>query len=255
MKKALILSFCLLLFLSLTSCDWFDRNQTETTMETTRPSDSQSSGTSGDTATTVSSSSETTTPATSESAASETTTVATTEITTTTTAATTTATESTTTESSATTTTESTAAPTTTATGPRMYSSYALMKTYNDSTGEAQFDYFDMLRGAEAVQWLIAYEGMTEAEAQAIVDDYADSEFIMKNTNPLLRTIDLTDLPLKLMYFPDGTVVDGATPVDADINDLNTLYTSHPDLVLHTFFYFVEVSGGKVVLVEQVYWP
>jgi len=236
MKKALTLSFCLLLFLFLTSCDWFDRNQTETTSESTGPSGGQTSETPAETTTTATTTAETTIETTSS-------------VTTATTTAETTA------ETTMETTTETTASPTTTAAGPNMYSSYALMKAYNELTGEAQFDYFDMLRGADAVQWLVDVEGMTEAEAQAIVDDYADSEFIMKNINPLLRTIDLTDLPLKLMYFPDGTVVDGATPVDADINDLNTLYASHPDLVLDSFFYFVEVSGGEVVLIEQVYWP
>lgn len=254
MKKTLILSFCLLLILSLTSCDWFDRNQTETTLESTGPSSGQTTGSSVETTTTASTAGDTTTATVSEPTASETTTTAAAETTTTATTPSDT-TETTTTESSSTTTTESTAAPTTTAAGPSLYSSYALMKTYDALTGEAQFDYFDMLRGADAVQWLVTYEGKTEAEAQAIVDDYADSEFIMKNLNPRLRTIDLTDLPLKLMYFPDGTVVDGATPDDADINDLNTLYAAHPDLVLNSFFYFVEVSDGEVVLVEQVYWP
>ena len=254
MKKALILSLCLILILSLTSCDWFDRNQTETTLESTGPSSEQTTGSSDETTTAASTASDTTAATISESTASETTTAAVSETTTTATTASDT-TETTTIESTSTTTSESTSAPTTTAAGPSLYSSYALMKTYNELTGEAQFDYFDMLRGADAVQWLVTYESKTEAEAQAIVDDYADSEFIMKNINPRLRTIDLTDLPLKLMYFPDGTVVDGAAPVDADINDLNTLYASHPDLVLDSFFYFVEVSDDAVVLVEQVYWP
>ena len=240
MKKTIVLILCLLLISILTSCDWFESKKTETTPVLT--SESPTGGTSISGQSTEPMAEQTTASLT--DASEQTTLESTAEVTTTAGA----------TETTATTTA---AVPTTAATtgSPPLYTSYALMKTYNPATGEAQFDYFDMLRGAAAVQWLVDHEDKTEAEAQAIVDDYADSEFIMKNTNPRLRTINLTDLPLKLMYTPDGTVIDGAVPVDADVDDLNILYSSHPDLVLDTFFYFVEVEGGAAVLVEQVYWP
>lgn len=240
MKKAIVLILCLVLISVLTSCDWFESKNTETTPVLTSEPSTGSTSISGQSTEqtaeqTTASNSESAEQSTLESATDATTTAAVTEPTTATTAG----------------------APTTAATtsSPSLYTSYALMKTYSPATGEAQFDYFDMLRGAAAVQWLVDHEGKTEAEAQAIVDDYADSDFIMKNTNLRLRTINLTDLPLKLMYTPDGMVVEGAVPVDADVDDLNTLYSSHPDLVLDTFFYFVEVEDGAAILVEQVYWP
>lgn len=129
------------------------------------------------------------------------------------------------------------------------------MESYNPANGWAEFDYFDMLRGDAAVQWLVNVEGYTLADAQEEVDNYADSEFIMKNVNPQLRTVDLTDLPLQLMYYPDGSMVEGATPVDAEISDLNALYALDPDLLLNSFFFYVTVSGGAVESVRQVYWP
>lgn len=136
-----------------------------------------------------------------------------------------------------------------------LYTSYAFMKSFDPARGWADFDYFEMLRGDDAVQWLVDHEGYTLADAQDTVDNFADSEFITKNTNPVLRTIDLRELPLKLMYHPDGTMVDGANPIDATIGDLYALYEHDPELVLNSFFYFIEVVGGNVVSVEQVYWP
>lgn len=137
----------------------------------------------------------------------------------------------------------------------RMYSSYAHMVSFDPARGWADFDYFDLLQGEAAVEWLVEEEGYTLAEAEAKVADFADSEFIEKNTNPQLRTIDLREIPLKLMYHPDGAPLPGAEPIDADIGDLYTLYEHHPDLVLDSFFYYVKVAGGEVTSVRQVYWP
>lgn len=136
-----------------------------------------------------------------------------------------------------------------------LYTSYAFMKSFDPARGWADFDYFEMLRGDDAVQWLVDHEGYTFADAQDTVDNFADSEFITKNTNPVLRTIDLRELPLKMMFHPDGSMVEDANPIDATISDLYALYAHDPELVLNSFFYFIEVDGGEVVSVEQVYWP
>ncbi|MHB1314493.1 MAG: hypothetical protein ACYCX2_03275 [Christensenellales bacterium] len=136
-----------------------------------------------------------------------------------------------------------------------MYSSYAYMVSYDPARGWADFDYFSMLRGEEAVEWLVEEEGYTLAAAQAEVENFADSEFIEKNTNPQLRTIDLREIPLKLMYHPDGTMLSGAEPIDATLADLYHLYELNPALLLDSFFYYVEAEGGAVVSLSQVYWP
>jgi len=137
----------------------------------------------------------------------------------------------------------------------KMYTSYAYMVSYDSTLGWADFDYFDMLTGDAAVSWLVEEEGYTQADAQEEVDNYADSEFICKNTNSQLRTVDLKDVSLRLMYNPDGTMVEGADPIDATVNDLNTLYELDYRLVLESFFYRVIVKNEEVVEVEQVYWP
>lgn len=136
-----------------------------------------------------------------------------------------------------------------------IYSSYAHMVSFDPARGWADFDYFEMLRGEAAVKWLVEKEGYTQAAAQEEVDNFADSEFIEKNTNPQLRTIDLREIPLKLMYKPDGTMTDGATPIDGDLNDLFALYELDPTLVLDSFFYYIEAKNGSAVSVSQVYWP
>ncbi len=149
-----------------------------------------------------------------------------------------------------------TASPTPMPAGPRMYSSYADLITFDPETGIAKFDYFDMLHGEEAVEFLVSHEGYTQADAEELVENFADSEYVKKNTNPQLRAIDLSDVSLKLMVHADGTAVDGATPVSATLTDFRAVYALDPDLLLKSYFYYVTVkSDGTVSKVEQVYWP
>jgi hypothetical protein len=136
-----------------------------------------------------------------------------------------------------------------------MYSSYAHLVSFDPSTGIAQFDYFEMLRGEDAVEYLVEHEGYTEADAHDYVDNFADSEFIEKNTNPQLRAIDLTSLSLSLMYQPSGTEVTGA-PVPSTYSDFLAIWTLDSTLLLNTYFYYIHVNNaGNVYFVEQVFWP
>ncbi|MDD3931043.1 MAG: hypothetical protein PHT04_02610, partial [Eubacteriales bacterium] len=67
-----------------------------------------------------------------------------------------------------------TPASTESSSGIILYSSYAHLVSYDPNSGLADFDYFNMLKGEEAVQWLIDREGYTESEAEVIVANYAD---------------------------------------------------------------------------------
>lgn len=135
-----------------------------------------------------------------------------------------------------------------------MYTSDADMVSFDPSTGEAEFDYWKMLQGDEAVQYLVEHDGYSLADAQAEVDNYADSEYIKKNTNPQLRTVDLSSVPLRMMFHPDGTMLTGTEPIATSYADFCSLYAAHPDYVLHSFFYEVIVDGGSIK-VDQVFWP
>lgn len=149
-----------------------------------------------------------------------------------------------------------TAEPTPTPGGPTMYSSYADLITFDPETGIAKFDYFDMLRGQDAVDFLVSHEGYTRTAAEAYVEDFADSEYVKKNTNPQLRAIDMDNVPIKLMVLPDGTYVDDATPVSSTAEDFRTIYALDANLLLKSYFYYITVDGnGQVTRVEQVYWP
>jgi hypothetical protein len=148
------------------------------------------------------------------------------------------------------------ATPTTTPKGPTMYTSYADLISFDPETGIAKFDYFDMLRGDDAVKFLVDHEGYTKAKAQELVDNFADSEYVKKNTNPQLRAIDIDDVPLKLMVKPNGDPVDGAEPKSVTAAQFRAIYALNTSLLLESYFYHITVdSGGKVTLVEQVYWP
>ena len=149
-----------------------------------------------------------------------------------------------------------TAAPSPTPKGPTMYSSYADLISFDPETGIAKFDYFDMLRGADAVKFLVDHEGYTQTAAQKMVDDFADSEFVKKNTNPQLRAINIDDVPLKLMVKPNGDPVDGAEPVSVTAKQFRAIYALNTSLLLESYFYYIHVdTDGNVTLVEQVYWP
>ena len=53
-----------------------------------------------------------------------------------------------------------------------------------------------------------------------------------------------------------GAVVPGPDPVTLTIEEVNMVYDFDPDLMLDSFFYYVEVNTiGEVVQVRQVYWP
>jgi hypothetical protein len=150
------------------------------------------------------------------------------------------------------------AAPVVTATpnnGPTLYTSYAHMTAYHPDSGIADFDYFDMLRGEDAAKWMVEKEGYTQAEAEAIAADFADSEFIEKNENPQIRSIDLNNVELKLMFDADGDELLPGGPVPSTVSILNELYAHHPELVTDIYFYYIEVDNGQAVSVTQVYWP
>lgn len=139
--------------------------------------------------------------------------------------------------------------------GPVLYSSFAHMRAYHPDSSVADFDYFDMLRGEDAVKWMVEKEGYSEAEAEEIAADFADSEFIEKNENPQIRSIDLKNVELKLMFDADGNEMLPGGPVSSSVAILNELYAHQPSRILETYFYYIEVENGDAVSVTQVYWP
>jgi len=140
---------------------------------------------------------------------------------------------------------------------PRMYSSYAHMVSYDPARGWADFDYFEMYTGSEAVDALVDYEGYTYPDAQAEVNSYHEGEFYEKNTNPQTRTIDLKIIDIELLVQTDGTIIpDIANPPNSTVQDAFDLYNANPNYLYSYFFYFVTVDGnGNVTKVEQVYRP
>ncbi|MEI8200135.1 MAG: hypothetical protein WCG21_08735 [Eubacteriales bacterium] len=135
-----------------------------------------------------------------------------------------------------------------------MYSSYAHIKSFDPITGWASFDYFDMLVGDDAVQWLVENKGYTLAQAQAEVDNYGDGEFIEKNVNPQLRTVDMHTVPIKMMFHPDGTMAEAGAGVSMTYDEFKAFYAAYPDKVMNSFFYYITVEAGVITKVEQVYW-
>ena len=137
--------------------------------------------------------------------------------------------------------------------GPKMYSSFAHLVSFDPATGVAQFDYFDRLYGDKAVKYLVENEGYTEAEAREYLEP--DSVYVEKNTNKALRAIDIDDVPLELMWQANGEhVQDDVTPISTNALDFRKIYKLYPDLLLDSYPFYIEVnSDGEVTLVGQVY--
>ena len=53
----------------------------------------------------------------------------------------------------------------------------------------------------------------------------------------------------------DGTPVTDANPVALTFSEFMSLYASHPDAVMDSYFYYLTVQSGAVKKVEQPYWP
>ena len=136
-----------------------------------------------------------------------------------------------------------------------MYSSYADLVSFDPASGVAQFDYFDLLRGDDAVNYLVEHEGYSKAKAQAMVDEFSVSEFVKKNDKTQLRAVDLDDVSLKMMIQPSGEPVDDAVSIPSSGADVRAIYAADPTM-LSMYFYYIHVEDdGTISLVEQVYWP
>ncbi len=139
---------------------------------------------------------------------------------------------------------------------PAMYDSDALFVSFDPGTGIAQFDYIEILQGNDAVQYMVTYQGKTLQEAQDIVENWADSECIVKNHNSQLRSIDMNGPAIKMLCYPNGDEDYSLNGISFSYQDFVTLYTNHPDKVDCYLFYHIDVnSAGNVVEVKQVYWP
>lgn len=88
--------------------------------------------------------------------------------------------------------------------GIEISTSFAYMVSFDSSTGLAEFDYFDKLTGQEAIDWLVAHEGYTQADAEDYVNGFVDTEFVEKNINPQLRTIDMNTVPITTNVSVEG---------------------------------------------------
>ncbi len=88
---------------------------------------------------------------------------------------------------------------------------------------------FDILRGDEAVDFLVNHEGYSQEDAQELVESFADSEYVEKNTNPQLRAIDIDGVSLSLMYQPSGAQVDGVEAVPSTASDFRAIYALDAD--------------------------
>lgn len=136
------------------------------------------------------------------------------------------------------------------------YSCYAHMVSYNPANAWAEFDYFYLHQGQDAIDYLVDYEGYSVTDAENLVNGFADSEFVEQNNNPGLRTIDLDLVDVRTIVNMDGSVGPDLIGSIVTTTHLNNLYSANPSNLVDYFFYFVECdSNGNVIEVRQVFWP
>lgn len=140
---------------------------------------------------------------------------------------------------------------------PQMYSSYAHMVSLDTTTGYAEFDYFEMLTGDEAIDALVKYEGYDEVDAQGEVMNWGEGDFYEKNTDSTLRTVDLSTVDIRLIIKTDGTLIDDiGSPSKSALSDVVAIYNANSNYMLGYYFYWITVNDqGTVTKIEQVYRP
>ena len=141
-----------------------------------------------------------------------------------------------------------------------MYSSYATMVSFDPNTGWAEFDYFQLLFGEDAIAWLMESKGYTHEEA--FNSDWP-CKGLVKNINPQLRTIDLHNVDLKLVYYPINDIAElpqgsseqdvWCTSIEVDFPLVMKAFYKDPD-ILTNFRYYINVDeNGLPISVEQQY--
>ena len=133
-----------------------------------------------------------------------------------------------------------------------MYSSYAYMRSFDPQSGIAQFDYFDVLTGSEAVNYLINCEGYCSLVAQEEVAKYEQTDFLEVNPDGALWDIDLMQTDIVILYNADGSFSEQAT--SASIEDVAAIWNADKSLLLQRHFYYITVdeATGQVLSIEQL---
>lgn len=134
----------------------------------------------------------------------------------------------------------------------QLYSSYAYLRRFDPQSGIAQFDYFDVLTGNDAVNYLINCEGYCSLVAQEVVARYEKTDFLEVNPDGALWDIDLSKTDIKLLYDVDGSFAEPAEA--ASIEDFTSLWNVDKSLLMQKYFYYITVdeATGQADSIEQL---
>lgn len=132
---------------------------------------------------------------------------------------------------------------------------YARLRSFDPASNYAQFDDFEMLKGLEAVKYLVKSKGYSLKDAKAMVDDFGDSEYVERNESTALIGYNLSQTSFTLMYQPSGAQVSGWEGVPSNIGDFRAIWSKNPSLLLDSYFFRIHDVNGQARFIEQVYWP
>lgn len=132
---------------------------------------------------------------------------------------------------------------------------YARLVNFDPDTNTAFFDEFEMLRGEEAVLFLMLQNGLSEEEARAEAAGLAESEFVTKDVSKEQRYFNIETVPFTLLYQPSGEMVTGNEGIPSNIGDFRAIWQLNPSLLRDTHFYRLSLTGEQLTFLEQMYWP
>lgn len=138
--------------------------------------------------------------------------------------------------------------------GLPMYSSFAYMRSFDPNTGIAKFDFFEILRGSDAVDYLINCQGYCSLVAETKIDNLGEDDFIEINHSLELRQVDLKKVPVMLLHTANGCSITDAQGVETSFGDIVLLYNKDKAKLLFSFYYYITINEdtGEVMKVEQV---
>lgn len=128
---------------------------------------------------------------------------------------------------------------------------FASLQSYDPATRTGMFDEFEMLRGDEAVDFLVRKGYYDKAEAQGVVDGLSSDGFVPKSV--ARRHFDLGNTNFLLRYQPDGAPAPDGVPSNS--GDFRAIYDADRTLLMDTCYYRIHVKGGAAVYLEQFPWP
>lgn len=129
----------------------------------------------------------------------------------------------------------------------------ASLQYYDPASYTGTFSCFEMLRGAEAVDYLVRKGYYSKAEAQGVVDGLSSEQFVPRPVSDNIRHYNLSNMSFMLLFQPSGEPEPGGVPSSS--GDFREIYKVNASLLTENCYYRIHLKGSQPVYLEQFVWP